>query len=94
MKLTERVYNAAFSPGDREEALLRGFICVGTAGDRGVFVEGPRGISAFSNTEIAFSGKGFSLRVAGKGLFLRALSREKAMVSGEICALYFERNEP
>ena len=94
MKLFRRVFDGAFSPGDREEALLRGFICVGTAGDRGVFVEGHRGVSAFSKSEIAFSGKGFSLRVAGDGLFLRALSRERAMVSGELRALYFERDEP
>ncbi len=92
MKIYDRLIKGAFSPDDRETALMRGYICVKSAGGSGLFVEGHRGLTVFSSSEISFSGKEFSLRVTGRGLFLRALSKERALVAGELCAVYFERD--
>ena len=93
MNYLKGLLNRALLPDDRENALVNGYICIKSAGNRGLFVEGHRGLSFFSESETAFSGKDFSLRVTGEKLVISALSRESAALSGDISAVLFERNE-
>ena len=78
-------------PNDFETALSRGFLCIKTASDRLVFVEGHCGIDCFSEEKIILRGKNMRVKIEGKGLFMPVFSSDFSQISGEIRAISFER---
>ena len=78
--LLERAADALDLPADALAGLPR----VELVGDRELRMENHRGILAYGTEEIHVSGGAFVVKIAGRGLELRAMTGLELLITGEI----------
>lgn len=76
-----------------EPSTIRGQFKLVSLGFDSIYIEGHKGLSVFSSTEMSFKVKGGSVKILGEKLELKNFSKLSALVKGKINKVDYCFNE-